>query len=111
MSAAILPAALSPLRLAMWQPVTCVCFRGAATSGRMTTGMAYTYSTLSVCFRASRVETIMLIRAQHGWFRRVGVAAAAVATAAFLIGVPAAPSAAQAYGPGYSSAPPQAYPG
>jgi len=91
--------------------VICDCFRTAVAAGRMIIGMAYTYSTLLVCFRSPRVETIMFISGRHGWFRRVGVAAAALATAAFLIGVPATPSSAQVYGPGYSSAPSQAYPG
>src|SRR5215472_1253284 len=51
MSVAIRSAALLPLRLAMGRPVTSDYFPTTATAGRMTIGMAYTYSTLSICFR------------------------------------------------------------
>jgi hypothetical protein len=76
----------------------------------MTIGIAYTYSTLSICFRASRVEKTMFIRAKQSWLRSVGVAAAALATVALCFGTLARPATAQVY-PGYSSAPSQAYPG
>src|SRR6516164_4854853 len=81
----------------------------------MTTGMAYTYSTLLVCFRVARVEKVMFIRARQWWLRRVAIATAAFALVALLAGAGAPPSTAQAYDPGYSyppaSAPPQGYPG
>src|SRR5271167_1570582 len=79
----------------------------------MTIGMAYTYSTLSVRFRASRVETIMFICAcaARGWFRRVAVVATTLATVALCIGPLAQSATAQGYNPGYSSAPSQVYPG
>jgi hypothetical protein len=51
MSVAIRSAALLPLPLAIGRPVTSDYFLTTATAGRMTTGMAYTYSTLSICFR------------------------------------------------------------
>jgi hypothetical protein len=57
----------------------------------------------------------MIIRGRQSWLRRVGVAAAALATAAFLIGVPARPGDAQGYNSGYTypaaSAPMQGAPG
>jgi hypothetical protein len=77
--------------------------------------MAYTYGTLSIWFRASRMETVMFVRAQRGWFRQAAVAAAALAVIGLLIGSTAPPSAAQAYNPGYSypqaSGPTQGSPG
>ena len=51
MSVTIRSAGLLPLRLAMGRPGTSDYFLTTATAGRMTTGMAYTYSTLSICFR------------------------------------------------------------
>ena len=67
----------------------------------MTIAMAYTYSTLSNCFRAAGVEIIMFIRAKRSWFRRAAVAATALATVALCTGTLAQPTAAQVY-PGYS---------
>ena len=61
----------------------------------------------------------MFMGAQHSWFRRVAVAAAALATVALCTGTFAQSATAQVY-PGYSSgsqaypgysASPQAYPG
>src|SRR5271168_1182846 len=77
----------------------------------MTIGMAYTYSTLSICFRAPRVERIMFICAKRSWFRRVAVAATALATVALCIGPLAQSATAQGYNSGYTSAPSQTYPG
>jgi hypothetical protein len=77
----------------------------------MTIGMAYTYSSLLVCFRASRVEIIMFICAKQSWFRRVAVTATALATVALCIGPLAQSATAQGYNPGYTSAPSQTYPG
>src|SRR6516165_1946288 len=86
----------------------------AGMAGRVTIGMAYTYSTLLVCFRASRVEKSMFVHAEQSWLRRVAVAAAAFALVALLAGASAPPSAAQAYDPNYSyppaAAPSQGYP-
>ena len=72
----------------------------------MTTGRAYTYKALSLYFRASRVETIMFMGAQHSWFRRVAAVAAALAMST---GTFAQSATAQVY-PGYSSGS-QVYPG
>src|SRR5208282_5324326 len=88
-----------------------MAFERRQTAGRMTIGMAYTYSTLSICFRASRGERVMFICAKRSWFRRVAVAATALATVALCIGPLAQSATAQTYNPGYSSAPSQVYPG
>ena len=102
-----------PVAAAARGVVTCdisTSFQTETTAGRVTTGMAYTYSTLLVCFRAFRVEITMFIRAKQSWFRRVAVAATALATVALCIGPLAQSATAQVY-PGYSSAPSQTYPG
>src|SRR6516162_3369418 len=93
----------------MRRAVTSHNFGTAATAGRMTTGRAYTYKALSLYFRASRVETIMFMGAQHSWFRRVAAVAAALATVALSTGTFAQSATAQVY-PGYSPGS-QAYPG
>src|SRR6516164_269503 len=93
----------------MRRAVTSHNFGTAATAGRMTTGRAYTYKALSLYFRASRVETIMFMGAQHSWFRRVAAVAAALATVAMSTGTFAQSATAQVY-PGYSSGS-QVYPG
>src|SRR5271166_6812477 len=87
-----------------------MAFERRQTAGRMTIGMAYTYSTLSICFRASRGERVMFICAKRSWFRRVAVAATALATVALCIGPLAQSATAQTYNPGYTSAPSQTYP-
>jgi hypothetical protein len=111
MSAEIPPPTPSPRGLAMWRPVTSVSFRTAATAGRMTIGMAYISSTLSTVFRVPRMEKSMFICANRSWFRRVAVAATALATVALCLGPLAQSATAQAYNPGYSSAPSQGYSG
>src|SRR6516162_2113891 len=93
----------------MRRAVTSHNFRTEATSGRMTNGAAYTYKALSLYFRASRVEIIMFMGAQHSWCRRVAVAAAALSMLGLCTGTFAQPATAQVY-PGYSSGS-QAYPG
>jgi len=77
----------------------------------MTSGMAYISSTLSIVFRVPRMEKSMFIRVNRSWFRRVAVAATALATVALCVGPLAQSATAQAYNPGYSSAPSQVYPG
>jgi hypothetical protein len=72
--------------------------------------MAYTYNTLSVSFPG--VEIVMLVRAMRSWFRRVGFAAAVLATASLTLGAMPRPAAAQYYGGygGYGGYPGYGYP-
>jgi hypothetical protein len=52
----------------------------------MIIGMAYTYSALSEASGLlPRVEIPMRVHAKQSWFRRVAVAAAALATVAFMV--------------------------
>jgi hypothetical protein len=77
----------------------------------MTIGMAYISNTLLIVFRVPRMEKRMFVRAKQSWFRRVAVAATALATVALCIGPLAQSATAQGYSPGYTSAPSQTYPG
>src|SRR5262249_4582803 len=66
--------------------------------------MAYLYSIARyLACRPGPPEEIMFVRAQQNWFRRVALAAAFLATAAFALGATPQPAAAQYYGggPGY----------